>query len=236
MPHSSSTSDAQSSTYADTKKATKKNLPACVGTGVSKHIDVSDHTLLFRFSRRGSMQALNQLIERHEGALLRLASAIVIDRHRAQEVVQDVFMRCVDKAEQLVEQAEQKSKKDPISVEYASLRTWLCRVTRNLSIDYLRAQKKHAKEIGGDHAEHVVGNENPSEHVGSNEMKAILWQAVEQLAPLERAAIILRYQDALSYREIAQQLGKSINHVGILLHDAHAHLRAQSVLRAEILP
>ena len=53
-----------------------------------------------------------------------------------------------------------------------------------------------------------------------------MWQAVATLPPLERAAVLLRYRDGLSYQDIAERLEKSATHVGVLLHTALGRLRA----------
>ena len=175
------------------------------------------------------MDAFQTLMTRHETALLRLAYVMVRDAHAAQEVVQDVFMRCADKAASLVKQAEEKPQSDGIGVEYSSLRSWLCRVCRNLCLDRIRAKKPQQEFI--DQELHEV--EPPSL---DSETENSLWRAVEKLSALERTVVILRYQEKLSYKELAQQLGKSVNHIGLLLHQAHENLRASAVLRAEVLP
>ena len=65
---------------------------------------------------------------------------------------------------------------------------------------------------------------------------SVLWSAVDARKPLQRAAVLLRYRDGLSYQLIAEQLGKSVSHVGVLLHHALADLRGSALLRAEVLP
>lgn len=198
---------------------------------------VSDHTLLYRYSRRGNMDAFQELMDRHEQPLLRLAYVMLQDVHGAQEVVQDCFMRCADKAAGLVQQAAA----EPISgvngglirVEYTSLRSWLCRVCRNLSVDRIRAKKPTQQLV-----EEVISHEytQQKQQLAENETEDLLWQAVQTLPAIERTVVILRYQEKLSYKELAQQLGKSVNHIGLLLHQAHEKLRSNAVLRAEVLP
>jgi DNA-directed RNA polymerase specialized sigma24 family protein len=46
---------------------------------------------------------------------------------------------------------------------------------------------------------------------------------------------MLRYRDGLSYQDISAQLGKSVTHVGLLLHQALSRLRQSAVLRVEAL-
>ena len=48
---------------------------------------------------------------------------------------------------------------------------------------------------------------------------------VQELPPRQQEVLRLRFQDALSYREIASVTGASVSHVGVLLHGAMAALR-----------
>ena len=63
-----------------------------------------------------------------------------------------------------------------------------------------------------------------------------LWSAVDTLPALERAAVVLRYRDGLSYQDIAQRLDKTATHVGVLIHQALGRLRNCAALRAGALP
>jgi RNA polymerase sigma factor (sigma-70 family) len=54
---------------------------------------------------------------------------------------------------------------------------------------------------------------------------------VGTLPPLERAAVVLRYRDGLSYQDIAAKLNKTATHVGVLLHQALGRLRQDAALK-----
>jgi DNA-directed RNA polymerase specialized sigma24 family protein len=47
---------------------------------------------------------------------------------------------------------------------------------------------------------------------------------------------VLRYRDGLSYQQIAERLGKSTTHVGVLLHQALGRLRGSAALKAGVQP
>jgi RNA polymerase sigma factor (sigma-70 family) len=64
---------------------------------------------------------------------------------------------------------------------------------------------------------------------------ALLWAAVDTLPPIERAAVVLRYRDEMPYEAIAERLGKTANHIGVILHQALSRLRQHPRLR-EVAP
>ncbi len=177
----------------------------------------TDVSLLHRYCEDRDMTAFDQLIDRHQADLLRLAHALLADAHAAQDAVQEAFLRLCNEGEALVRSA----------AERASLGGWLCTVVRNHCIDLLR-RRAHARMLAlheGAHGAEPTA-EAPSDEEG-------LWGAVATLPPLERAAVALRYRDGLSYHEIAERLGKTTTHVGVLLHQAMGRLRLAPSLRAE---
>jgi RNA polymerase sigma factor (sigma-70 family) len=185
-----------------------------VGVGVGEPSDVS---LLHRYCEDRDMTAFDQLIDRHQVDLLRLAHALLADAHAAQDAVQESFMRLCDQGEALVRSAAHR----------ASLGGWLATVVRNHCIDLLR-RRAHARMRRLHEVAHAggPGGEAPSDEEG-------LWGAVAALPPLERAAVAMRYRDGLSYHQIAERLGKTTTHVGVLLHQAIGRLRSAPALRAE---
>ena len=83
------------------------------------------------------------------------------------------------------------------------------------------------------HAESAAA---PSAAMAEAESGQELWRAVDTLPQLERAAVVLRYRDGLSYQDIAERLDKTATHVGVLLHQALGRLRNCDALRAGVLP
>jgi RNA polymerase sigma-70 factor, ECF subfamily len=192
----------------------------------STDLSQSDGQLLLRYVSQRDMAAFRTIMERHQKDVLRMASALVGDL--AQDAVQEGFLRLAREASTLASQWR----------EGASLGAWLCTVVRNQCIDLLR--KKQAVTSMTNLSEqaspviHQVADE--SAESAEHNMRQALWHAVDTLPQLERAAVILRYRDGLSYDVIAEQLDKTVNHVGVLLHQALQRLRNSAELRAEVLP
>ncbi len=179
-----------------------------------------DDILLTRYCRQRDLTAFSTLIDRHQADLLRTANALLGDSHAAQDAVQEGFLRLSRDAQQLL------AKWRP----GASLGAWLCTVVRNFCIDHLRRRQAAPMTTLQDY--HKETEETPATVVAENEANNVLWKTVDSLPAMERAAIILRYRDGLSYQDIAERLDKTATHVGVLLHQALGRLRTCDALRA----
>lgn len=186
--------------------------------------EAPDDILLSRYCRQRDLTAFSALIDRHQADLLRTAHALLGDGHAAQDAVQEGFLRLSRDAEALV--AKWRAG--------ASLGGWLCTVVRNWCIDHLRRKQAAPMSQLTEHlAESAAA---PAALVADADAGQALWLAVDTLPQLERAAVVLRYRDGLSYQDIAERLDKSATHVGVLLHQALGRLRNCDALRAGVLP
>jgi RNA polymerase sigma factor (sigma-70 family) len=188
---------------------------------------LNDRALLRRYASARDLAAFDALVDRHQGLLLRLAHALLGDASTAQDAVQEGFMRlCQETPALLRDQARANE----------SLAAWLCTVVRNHCIDLLRRRAHQRMMRLHDHLQQGGTLDEPREPAaggGSALEHEGLWSAVASLPALERAAVVLRYRDTLSYQDIAGQLGKTVSHVGVLLHTALGRLRQSLVLKAE---
>jgi RNA polymerase sigma factor (sigma-70 family) len=186
----------------------------------SEHPDQqTDLTLLRRYHLDRDMCSFHQVIQRHQGDLLRLAHALVGEASLAEDVVQEAFLRLVRETANLLEKAQQASGREGIG-------GWLCTVVRNQCLDLLR--KRRVVRFFSLEEDGRCDAAPPAAADG-----ALVWRNVSSLPPLERAAVMLRYRDGLEYRDIAAQLGKSVTHVGQILHQALGRLRQSAALKIE---
>lgn len=189
---------------------------------------VPDLQLLQRYSRGRDVACFTILLDRHQADLLRLAHSLLGDSHGAQDAVQEAFCRLCRDAESLLTRWAPGT----------GLGGWLCTVVRNGCIDHLRRRSQGAMVTleSAETAQPEQPAEAPADAVAKRETGETLWSAVADLPPLERAAVVLRYRDGLSYQDIAERLDKTATHVGVILHQALGRLRGHTALKAGVMP
>jgi RNA polymerase sigma-70 factor (ECF subfamily) len=178
----------------------------------------SDQELLAMYVLRGDLRAFESLVARYEERLLRLACSLLHVPSDAEDVVQEGLIALSQHAGTL--QANGSERVDG----------WLTTVVRNKALDRLRQRKPPAENPRAQAQEH-----KPENALIASENKTALWNSVDRLPELERAVVLLRYREGLDYRAISESLGKTVNHVGVLLHQALARLRRDQVLEAEVV-
>jgi len=112
-----------------------------------------------------------------------------------------------------------------------NLKAWLRRFTHNLCIDIHRERGR--KAIGIDNFEEIAGQikivtfpvESPQSALLSSEMAIIIWGAIEALPPRLKLPFTMRFERDMSYLDIAQKLGISIDNVYKRISQARAILK-----------
>jgi len=149
---------------------------------------------------------METLMQTHAPPLLRYATRLLRNPHSAQDVVQQVFIRFA----RLNPDARPPSER---------LRAWLYRCTHNQAVDLIRAEQRR-KTLHESHAETLV----PA--TSDPRLPAVL-EKVHLLPDSEKSVLLLRLQEGLSYREIAEVTGLKEGNIGWLLHQAVKTLSTQ---------
>lgn len=142
---------------------------------------------------------LEELVSKYENTLLRTALAILGDCGQAEDMVQNTFLRYLEKRPSFVDENHEKA--------------WLLRVTINGCNSHLRSVKRHPVT--------ALLDTYPAE---SQEESGVL-EAVLALPPKERTAVHLFYYEGCSTEEIAALTGQRPGTVRSHLSRARAHLR-----------
>jgi RNA polymerase sigma-70 factor (ECF subfamily) len=108
----------------------------------------------------------------------------------------------------------------------AAFSTWLYRLAVNLCIDELRKRKRVANTVPLEEAVLQVDANTPEDHAISSDREKQVWDAINSLKDKERAIIILRDIEGLSYKEIAEVFKCSLGRVKSRLHEARHKLKA----------
>jgi RNA polymerase sigma-70 factor (ECF subfamily) len=187
-------------------------------------VDQEDRWLIDRV-KAGDHDAFEVLFERYFPTVSRHAVRLTGNREEAEEVVQEVFLTVYEKAHTFR--------------GTAAFSTWLYRVTANAALGRLRRRKRGQElSLDGflpsfrDDGHHLVrpvvdwSNELEA-RVAGEERQRLIQQALDTLAPVDKAVVILSDLEGFSDREIASTLRLSVSAVKARLHRSRLALRGK---------
>lgn len=153
-----------------------------------------------------------EIVSQHSTRVFRLAYRLTGNRHDAEDLTQDVFIRVF---------------RSLSSYSPGTFEGWLHRITTNLFLDRARRKQRiRFDTLGDDAAERLQGREpTPAQVYDDRHLDADIQQALDGLAPEYRAAVVLCDIEGLSYEEIAATLNVKLGTVRSRIHRGRAHLR-----------
>jgi RNA polymerase sigma-70 factor, ECF subfamily len=165
--------------------------------------------------RDGDENAAEALYQAHHMRVYRLACALLGDRQDAEEVMQDALVYALTHIDRY----------DP---QRAALSTWLHAITVSRCRD--RQRRKRLSQVpleswmgGGQDA--AASAPGPEGSALIQARKNELWQALDQLSPKLREAIVLRYWGEHTYQEMGQILGCPLSTAQSRVRLAYERLR-----------
>jgi RNA polymerase sigma factor (sigma-70 family) len=164
---------------------------------------LKDYELVTKFIE-GDMDSIQVLIDRHKNRVYTYIVLIVKDQQLAEDIFQDTFIKVI--------KSLQKGKYQ----EKGIFVSWVVRIAHNLIIDHFR-KAKHLKTISSDDSEVDVFNtkkladENVEDAMIKDQITSDVRKLVELLPFEQKEVILLRHYGGLSFKEIADQTGVSIN-------------------------
>ncbi|UJR80945.1 RNA polymerase sigma factor [Sandaracinus amylolyticus] len=171
---------------------------------------LSDEELVRRFND-GDPAGLEEILRRYQRPLFNFILRSVRDRDRAEELLQDVFLKVVQRSSEF--QGNSK------------FSTWLYTIARNLCIDTSRKMvfRRHRSldaPLKADEAEGAtlldrVANEGPAADraVIGQDLQARIAEAVEELPEEQREVFLMRELQNMAFKEIAEIVGVPENTV-----------------------
>jgi RNA polymerase sigma factor (sigma-70 family) len=170
---------------------------------------------LIAMARAGNPGAFEAIVERYQGRLLGFCRQMLGSTEDAEDVLQEVFVNAYKAM--LADERE------------INLRPWLYRIARNRCLNYLRKPKADAQESMDMVPE--VDAASTAEMVHNREEFRQILGDVNKLPETQRAALLLREMDALSYEEIAAAMETTVPSVKSLLVRARISLTEASQAR-----
>ncbi|MGN6816630.1 MAG: RNA polymerase sigma factor [Solirubrobacterales bacterium] len=170
---------------------------------------------LIAMARAGNPGAFETIVDRYQGRLLGFCRQMLGSTEDAEDVLQEVFVNAYKAM--LGDERE------------INLRPWLYRIARNRCLNYLRKPKADAQESMDMVPE--VDAASTAERVHNREEFRQILSDVNKLPETQRAALLLREMDALSYEEIAAAMDTTVPSVKSLLVRARISLTEASQAR-----
>ena len=147
--------------------------------------------LLLKRAGEGEQGAFLELYERHREPIFRFAYRLLGSVELAEDVTHDCFLSLIRKPENF-------------RAERGSLRTYLFACTRNLSLKHFRSLGREAALEEIEDEPQVTAKSQPLGQLLDQELTTHVREAVLELPPLQREALILFEYEGLSLNEIAQ--------------------------------
>ena len=161
-------------------------------------------------TRQGDIAALGTLVERYQTKSLRAAYLVTHDLAMAEDVVSAAFLRVFERADR-----------------YNPTRfgPWFYRIVVN---DAIKAVQRRDRTTALDRTETIRRPDDsidPDAAAALNEDRRAVRDALAQLTPSQRGAVVMRYFLELSESEMVERTGRTRGTVKRHLHDARARLK-----------
>jgi len=164
---------------------------------------LSDEELVAVYAQ-GNNPAFDILLNRHRDTVYSYIYYIVRNRELAEDIFQETFVKAI------------VTIKQGRYTENGKFRAWISRIAHNLIIDNYR-QEKNEQTISNDDCEIDLFNNvklsegNVEDEMIKSQILADVKKLVEYLPENQREVLLLRYYQDLSFKEIADITGVSIN-------------------------
>lgn len=159
-----------------------------------------------------SADLVRRAVREFETPLVGYAAGITHDLDAARDVVQDTFLKLY-------------TQEDPSRLDGPGLKSWLFTVCRNRAVDWLRRRKRLVSLDASPIDDVAAASPSPHDAAADGEETAEVLRFFRRLPDNQAECLRLKFQNDLSYREIAAITGLSVSNVGFLIHTGLKRLR-----------
>jgi RNA polymerase sigma-70 factor (ECF subfamily) len=165
-------------------------------------IQLSDSELVSLYIS-GNENAFELLVKRHKNKVFTTILLIVKDTYTAEDLLQDTFIKAIH------------TMKSGRYNEEGKFSSWICRIAHNLAIDFFRKEKRNPTiemEDGSNVFNTLAFAEESIESLQIKEdTHKRLRELIQQLPEAQKEVLIMRHYADMSFQEIAETTGVSIN-------------------------
>ena len=167
-----------------------------------------------RRAKAGDLTAFGELVKTYQDAVYGVAYAMLGSFHDAQDIAQEAFVQAWRDMGNLKDDAK--------------FPNWLCRITRNRCLDFLRRRRLETVDL--DEAGTVpVSLPGPMEQVERKELVESVLALVRSLPEKQRITTTLFYINGYTVNEVAEFLEAPVGTIKRRLHDSRQRLKESIV-------
>lgn len=160
----------------------------------------------------------DEVVREHSARVYRLAYRLSGNQQDAEDLTQETFIRVF---------------RSLANFQPGTFEGWMHRITTNLFLDMARRKQRIRFDHLADEAERLPSTEiGPEGIFDASHMDADIQDALDDLPPDFRAAVVLCDIEGLSYEEIASTLGIKLGTVRSRIHRGRVQLREALAHRA----
>ena len=152
----------------------------------------------------GNNEAFDTLLTRHQSKVFSFIMHIVKNKDVADDIFQDTFIKII------------MTLKQGRYTETGKFGSWLTRIAHNLIIDYYRQSKSENNVSTDEYTADLLNrrdlcDDNIEDHLVIDQIHADVRNLIEALPDSQREVLKMRYYNDMSFKEIADATGVSIN-------------------------
>jgi RNA polymerase sigma-70 factor (ECF subfamily) len=178
---------------------------------------MEDRTAISRL-KQGDFKALEALVTRYQVPAVHAAYLVVRDRALAEDVAQNAFLKAAERIQQFDEQR-------PFG-------PWFFRIVVNDAVKLAKKQKRNVsldEQMNGQ-VEHIAAwlkdpSQSPEQILEQKEVQAVILDAIEMLAPEQRAVIVMRCFLEMSEADMSAKMDRPLSTIKWWLREARKRLR-----------
>ena len=169
--------------------------------------------------KQGDLSALETLVKRYQVRAVHAAYVIVYDRALAEDIAQNAFVKLVERVHQFD--------------EARLFAPWFFRIIVNDAIKAARKQKtilylgEELDEPTAQLARRLIDpNIRPEQVLEQNETRQNILKAIQNLAPEQRAVVVMRYFLEMSEADMVMKMDRPLSTIKWWLREARNRLRS----------
>lgn len=169
---------------------------------MKQNTKLSDSDLVLSY-KNGDEKAFEELLNRHKEKIYTTILLIVKDQYTAEDLLQNTFIKAI------------KTIKKGKYNEQGKFLPWITRIAHNLAIDYFRRERRYPTVVLEDGVSVLNTMSFAEDSVEIAQIKKETYSRlrvlIQKLPEKQREVLIMRHYGEMSFQEIAQTTGVSVN-------------------------